>query len=265
LLWLFALGFLLPAYTITGFDASAHTAEETVGAAVNVPKGIMRSVWVSGLFGWVMIGALLLAMPSVREGAEQGANVVPWTMKSVLPGPLAWTLLALMVVAQYLCGLAALTSASRMTYAFARDGGLPFSRALRRVDAVSRAPSVAVWFAAVSAAAFTILVPYTTIAAVCVMFLYISYILPIGAGFLTYGKKWTRMGPWQIGRWYRPLAVVSVLGCVFLIVIGMQPPNQQAVWIVGGVVGLLILVWFGLERRRFKGPPQVGMRAEDDV
>ena len=31
--WLFALGFLLPAYTITGFDASAHTAEETIGAA----------------------------------------------------------------------------------------------------------------------------------------------------------------------------------------------------------------------------------------
>src|SRR5262249_11360504 len=27
--WLFILGFLLPAYTVSGFDASAHTAEET--------------------------------------------------------------------------------------------------------------------------------------------------------------------------------------------------------------------------------------------
>ncbi|MFM8327716.1 MAG: amino acid permease, partial [Pirellulaceae bacterium] len=48
---LFAMGFLLPAYTITGFDASAHTSEETVSAAVNVPRGIVRSVAVSALFG----------------------------------------------------------------------------------------------------------------------------------------------------------------------------------------------------------------------
>lgn len=256
LVWLFALGFLLPAYTITGFDASAHTSEETVGAAVNVPKGIVRSVWVSGLFGWVMICAILLAMPSVEEGVAQGAGVVPWTMKAALPSALSWSLLVLIVVAQYLCGLAALTSASRMTYAFARDGGLPFSGALRRVNPGSKSPSIAVWFASIAAALFTILVPYATIAAVCVIFLYISYVLPVAAGFFAHGRTWKRMGPWQIGRLYRPLAVVSVLGCLFLIVVGMQPPNEQAVKIVGGAVLLLIVVWFGLERKRFKGPPQ---------
>jgi len=256
LLWLFALGFLLPAYTITGFDASAHTSEETVSAAKNVPKGIVRSVWVSGLFGWVMICAILLAMPSVKEGVAQGAGVVPWTMKTALPPAFAWTLLGLIVVAQYLCGLAALTSASRMGYAFARDGGLPCSNVLRRVNPASKSPSAAVWFAAISAALFTILVPYTTIAAVCVIFLYISYVLPVAAGFFAHDRTWKRMGPWQIGRLYRPLAVVSVLGCLFLIVIGMQPPNEQAVSIVGGAVLMLLLVWFGLERKRFKGPPQ---------
>ena len=261
--WLFALGFLLPAYTITGFDASAHTSEETIGAAVNVPKGIVRSVWVSGVFGWVMICAILLAMPSMEGGAQQGANVVPWTMKAALPPALASVLLALIIAAQYLCGLAALTSASRMTYAFARDGGLPFSDALRRVNPASKSPSVAVWFAAIAAALFTILVPYVTIAAVCVIFLYISYVLPVAAGFLAHGRTWTRMGPWQIGRLYRPLAIISTLGCLFLIVIGMQPPNEQAVKIVGGAVVLLLVVWFGLENRRFKGPPQVATIAEE--
>src|ERR1041384_6611256 len=86
LAWLFALSFLLPAYTITGFDASAHTSEEPIGAARNVPRGIIRSVWVSGLFGWIMICAILLALPGVREGVDQGSNVVLWTIKSVLPG-----------------------------------------------------------------------------------------------------------------------------------------------------------------------------------
>ena len=255
LVWLFALGFLLPAYTITGFDASAHTSEETVGAAVNVPKGIVRSVWVSGLFGWVMICAILLAMPSVEQGVAEGAGVVPWTMKAALPPAFAWSLLVLIVAAQYLCGLAALTSASRMTYAFARDGGLPCSRVLRRVNPASKSPSAAVWFAALAAALFTILVPYVTITAVCVIFLYISYVLPVAAGFFAHGRTWCEMGPWQIGRLYRPLAVVSVLGCLFLIVIGMQPPNDQALRIVGGAVVLLLVVWFGLERKRFRGPP----------
>jgi amino acid transporter len=254
--WLFALGFLFPAYTITGFDASAHTSEETVNAAANVPRGIIRSVWVSSLFGWVMCCAILLAMPSIAEGVGKGADVVHWTLKQALSPWLAWTLLAGIVAAQYLCGLAALTSASRMTYAFARDGGLPGSHWLKRVNRRTGSPSIAVWMSAAAAAVFTLTVPYTTIAAVCVIFMYISYVLPVTAGFFAHGRTWTRMGPWQLGILYRPLALVATAGCAFLIVVGMQPPNQQAVTIVGGAVGLLCLVWFGVERKRFKGPPR---------
>jgi amino acid transporter len=104
----------------------------------------------------------------------------------------------------------------------------------------------------VLSALFTILVPYTTIAAVCVIFLYISYVLPVLAGFFAWGDRWTRMGPWQLGKWYRPLALISAVGCSILIVIGMQPPNQQAAWMVGGVSILMIGIWFGLEQKRFR-------------
>jgi amino acid transporter len=69
---LFALGALLPAYTITGFDASAHASEETVGAAHSVPRGIVRSVLVSGIAGWVFLMAVVLAAPSVAQAAERG-------------------------------------------------------------------------------------------------------------------------------------------------------------------------------------------------
>ena len=261
--WLFALGFMLPAYTITGFDASAHTAEETLCAARNVPKGILLSVVVSGLFGYCLVSAILLAIPDLALGAAKGSDVVHWTLRSVLPAPLALGALAGIVLAQYLCGLAALTSTSRMTFAFARDGGLPGSGWLRRVNPRTKSPSAAVWTSAVGAAVFTVLVPYTTIAAVCVIFLYISYVLPVAAGCLAHGRSWTRMGPWQLGRWYRPLAIVAVLGSVFIIVIGMQPPNQQAVRLVGGAVVLLVLVWFGVERKRFKGPPGLGVSGAD--
>lgn len=263
LAWLFCLGFLLPAYTITGFDASAHISEETRGAARNVPKGIVRSVWVSAVFGWVMIAALLLAMPDVGQGVRRGAGVVPWIMREALPGWLATALLGGIVVAQYLCGLAAMTSASRMMYAFARDGGLPFSNALRVVNRRTLSPSAAVWTSAVASAVLILLLRYETIAAIGTVFLYISYVIPVAAGYFAYGRTWIRMGPWTLGRWYRPLAAIASFGCVFLLLLGVQPPNQQAVPIVAGMFVFMILVWFGLERRRFKGPPVTNLVSDE--
>ena len=256
LLWLFVLGFLLPAYTITGFDASAHTAEETLSAATHAPRGIIRSVAVSGIFGWVMLSAIVLAMPDPDQAAQQGHNVFYWTVRSVLPAPLVTGLFVGISLTQYCCGLAAMTSASRMMFAFARDGGLPGSVWLRLVSAAG-SPAPAIWTIALLALAFTICIPYSAIAASCAVFLYISYVLPTAAGFFAYGRSWTRMGPWQLGTWYRPLSVVAVLGCVGLIIIGVQPPNEIAVKILGGMVLLMVLVWFGLERKRFPGPPPV--------
>lgn len=264
-LWLlFAMGFLLPAYTITGFDASAHTSEETVGAARSVPLGIVRSVAVSGIAGWIMTAAIVLAMPDPNRAAAEGGNVFFWTVEQVLPVSLARMLFVGISIAQYLCGLATVTSASRMTFAFARDGGLPFSDMLRRVSIRFKTPAVAVWAVAILAILFTVYTPvYSTITAVCVIFLYISYVLPTALGFVTYGRQWMHMGPWSIGRWYRPLALFSVVGCAGLIVISVLPPNDRALRILGATLVVMGVVWTALERRRFQGPPVIRFRGAD--
>ena len=75
-----------------------------------------------------MLAAVVVAIPNMNEAAAQGDNAFYWTMGRVLPGWLGLMLCVGIVIAQYICGLATLTSASRMTYAFARDGGLPWSR-----------------------------------------------------------------------------------------------------------------------------------------
>jgi amino acid transporter len=255
--WLFALGLLLPAYTITGFDASAHASEETLNAAEAVPRGIVRSVLVSGVFGWVMLSAVVLAMPAPAAAAELGDKAFAHTLFAVAPSWLAGALLAGAVLAQYLCGLATVTSASRMAFAFARDGGLPFSAAVRHVSPRFRTPPVAVWGVAVASVAFTAYTPvYTTITAVCVIFLYVSYVLPTAIGLLAHGRWWTRFGPWTLGRWFRPLALVSLVGCGGLIVIGMAPPNDQAAYAVGGTAVALAVGWFARARHTFPGPPR---------
>jgi len=253
---LFLLGLLLPAYTITGFDASAHVAEETLSAAHNVPRGIVGSVLVSGLMGWLLLCVLVLAMPDPAEGARQGPLVVPWIMNSVLPGWLAELMFVGILAAQYLCGLATVTSASRMTYAFARDGGLPWSHVLRRVSIRWQTPVAAIWAVAVAAVLFTLSTPvYSTITVVCTIFLYISYVLPIAAGLLAHGGSWRRFGPWHVGIWFRPLALASLLGCSVLILVGMQPPNEASLPVVAGMGLLLCVAWFAVMRTRFPGPP----------
>src|ERR1043166_9989067 len=204
-----------------------------------------------------MLCAIVISIPNMDEAASKGGDVFYWIMKSVLPATLSAFILTGIALSQYLCGLAALTSASRMVFAFARDGGLPVSGLMRRISPTLRTPSAAIWTVAVVALLFMGFVPYTPIAAVCAVFLYISYVLPTAAGFLAHGRTWTRMGPWHLGRWYRPLAVLAVLGCVALIVIGMQPPNEQAVWIVGGALPALAATWFAFERNRFRGPPKI--------
>ena len=254
--YLFLLGLLLPAYTITGFDASAHTAEETRGAALAVPKAIITSVITSSFFGWVMLVAIVLAIPDLAQGAAQGGNVFFWTMDQVLPGGLRLLLYVGISISQYLCGLATVTSASRMVYAFARDGGLPLSSKLKVVDERYLTPVAAIWTVAGLSVAFALYTPvYSTITVVCTIFLYISYVLPICMGLLAYRRSWTRMGPWDMGGAYRVVAAVSVIGCVLLLYIGFQPPNEKAFWITLGALVITAAIWFGLERRRFVGPP----------
>jgi amino acid transporter len=242
--YLLLLAILWPAYTITGFDASAHTSEETINASVNVPKGIVRSVYLSGLFGWIMVIAIVVALPSIADGAKQGGNIFFWLMDQVMPRWLKLPLEIGVVVSNYLCGLACVTSTSRMLYAFARDGGLPSF--LRKVSPKYGVPVGAIWAAATMAVAGTLYAPaYTTLTAACVIFLYISYVMPTMVGMFAYGKSWKKMGPFDMGAgWFKTLGVVSIAGVALVIYAGIQPPNDPALPVTAGAVVLLVIAWF---------------------
>jgi len=199
----------------------------------------------------------LSSLPSVEQGAAQGDNVFFWIMAQRLSTSLRIALCAGISLAQFLCGLATVTSASRMAYAFARDGGLPFSHRLRRVSPAFRTPVAAIWTVALLGVAFTVYAPvYSTLTAVSVIFLYISYGLPIALGFLAFGRTWTAMGPWTLGRAFRPVAALCVLGCALLLVVAMQPPNDQSQRVTLGALVLTAAVWQLGVRRSFAGPPQ---------
>ena len=253
----FLLGLLLVCYTITGFDASAHTSEETRSAAVSVPRGMWQSVFWSFLFGYVMVCTFVLAMPSVADGAAQGSNVFLWIMNSsAMPAILRNLLFIGIVVSNYLCGLACLTSTSRMMYAFARDDGLPFSKILGHVSPTYRTPTNAIWVSAGLALVATLYAAaFFILAAGSAVLLYISYVMPIAAGLLAEGKAWKEKGPFNLGALSKPLAVLAIIGGLVLAWTGFQPPNDKVLYVTVGLVVVLVVLWYALERRRFAGPP----------
>jgi amino acid transporter len=257
----------MPIYTITGYDASAHTSEETKQAAMSSPKGIVSSILWSGVFGYLFLAAFVLMIPNMDEAAKQGWNVFFWALDQQVPDMMKQILYWLIFIAQILCGLATVTSASRMIFAFSRDGGLPFSKALAKVSPAHRTPSAAIWTGSALAVLFVwgakwieakgVTPVYTIVVSCTVIFLFFSFIIPITLGLFTFGgPKWPKMGPWNIGRGgFSLFAVLSLIAMILIFVVGVQPPNALALNVTIGFFILTAIVWFAFENRRFKGPP----------
>lgn len=258
--WAVFAGLILPLYTITGFDASAHAAEETRDAARVVPQGIVRSVLWSALFGGVLVTTFVLTLDSIPDAIAQGAGFLAALLER-LPGPLRAGLMLGLIAVNALCGLASLLSASRMAYAFARDGGLPASRLIARIDARHATPAVALWCVALAAGAFTLWADaFAVLSTACAVFLYLSYVAPIAAGLWAEGRRWQRKGPFTLGRASRTCAGAATLGALLLTWVGVQPPNEQVLGLIAALLALLALMWWPLrERRRFRGPPPTSL------
>jgi amino acid transporter len=275
--WLYVLpiGFILTMYTQTGYDASAHTAEETRGAALAAAKGVWRSVFYSALLGWFLLLTFLFAATDTKAVNGSGgfvATIFSTSMHNHLWG--AKLVLIIATVGQLFCGAAGLTSASRTWYAFSRDRGMPGWRLFRRLNQ-ARVPLYAVL--AVSVAALLITIPaywgsngvpfaYYAITSICTVGLYLAYIIPVYLR-LRRGNSF-QAGPWSLGRHYRwinPLAILFVLLVVYSLDIPFSstgvPWNSGWKWSSLNysplvlLVGLVVAVWWVVDaKKKYTGP-----------
>jgi amino acid transporter len=267
MVYLFLLCLLLPVYTITGYDASAHTSEETVKAAHSVPRSIVSAVLWSSLIGWVMLCAIMLAIPDMAVGASQGWGVFFGTMDAILPAGVKLVIYLAIFISQLLCGLATVTSASRMLFAFARDKGLPVgSTALAKVSPQYRTPVTAIWAVAILEVGYVFAAQfvsiggtnlYTIVVNSTLVFLFLSFAIPLTLGMIAYGgPKWPNPGPWSLGAGlYKLISLLSIVGMGIIFYIAVQPPNDSVLSIVVGFLVLAVVLWFAVESRRFQGPP----------
>jgi amino acid transporter len=250
----FLVGLLQAQWTFTGYDASAHITEETIDPTRNAPRGIVWSVIVSGIFGWVMLIAVTLAIRDLAAAAK--ADVPFLYILEVALGRLGTALGWIAVGAMWFCGLSSVTSNSRMLFAFARDGGLPGARHLAKVSPTFRSPHVAVWISA--AAAFVVALwatAYSAMVALSTIALYASYAMPIAAGLSARSSgRWKERGPWNLGRWSALINLVAVAWVVIVTVLFVLPPNQLAGYTFAGCLAVLAIYWFAWMRSRFVGP-----------
>lgn len=271
------LGFLLTMYTITGYDASAHVSEETHGAAESAPKGIWRSVFYSAVIGWIVLLAITFAIQKSHEAEIIKAGFPALAIFSTaLSSSAAKAVVLISTIGQLFCGVACLTSASRMTFAFSRDGAVPGHNLWRRLGK-NRSPTWAVFFVVLCALIVTIPayfpnhlgtpVAFLAVTSISVIGLYIAYTIPV---FLRWrmGAEF-KPGPWTLGsryKWVNPIAFVWVGLCVIIFCLPFSPEgvffksgfnwsavNYAPIVTIGTMVA--VTIWYSTSAKKtFKGP-----------
>jgi amino acid transporter len=268
------IGFLLTMYTQTGYDASAHTAEETRDAAIGAARGVWRAVFYSALFGWAVILAFLFAASDEKAITDGGGSAIA-IFDSALTSAAAKAVILIATVGQLFCGMAGLTSASRTWYAFSRDRGIPGWALFRRLNH-HRVPSYSVL--GVTFFALVISIPalwgnsagfpfaFFALTGICTVGLYIAYIIPVFLR-LRHGDRF-ESGPWTLGRHHRWINVGAIFFVVVCVIALDLPFTSAAVpWnsdfdatalnytplVI--LVGLIVAIWWVVSaKNRYHGP-----------
>lgn len=268
------LGLLVAQYTLTGYDASAHMTEETRNAAIAGPKGIVNSVVVSVIAGWVLLVGMTFAIGDYAAQRASDTGVPPAQIWIDALGRTSGELLLLITIgAQFFAGMSSVTANSRMIYAFSRDGALPASSFWHRINPRTRTPTNSIWFASIGA--FILGLPYLwnvtayfAVTSIAVIGLYIAYVTPVFLR-LRAGDSFER-GPWHLGRWSRPVGIIAVVWVLFVSIVFMlpqySPVNRDtfnyAPVAVGVVIAFAGIWWLVSARKWFIGPKVQGTPEE---
>jgi amino acid transporter len=262
------MGLLMAQYTYTGYDASAHVAEETRGASRSAPNGIVMSVVVSVIGGFILLYSITA---SIQDSSSAGLTELAATDTGLPPAQIfldaldnptmAKFLLFIACVAQYFCGMASVTANSRMSFAFSRDNALPGSRLWAKVNQRTGTPTNSIWLCVVcsiilaSPSLFNT-TAYLAVTSIAVIGLYIAYVVPV---LLRRLRPDFQVGPWNLGKWSPVIGWIAVVWVVIICILFVLPPvrpitvdtfNYAPIAVVA-VLAFATLTWFIGGRQHF--------------
>lgn len=189
----YCVGFLGNVAIFVGADASVHMAEEVSNAALNIPKAILGAMLINGAVGFAMMITALYCLGDVETVLETatGFPFIQVFYDSVGNVAGATVMAAVVLALTWSCAIGITTTASRMTWSFARDNGLPFSSFIGKVNHRTAVPVNAVLTVTGIAALLTLIyigsyTAFNDVISLTITGFYGSYFLP--AALLLYHR-----------------------------------------------------------------------------
>ncbi|KAM3084040.1 hypothetical protein ACMFMG_001853 [Clarireedia jacksonii] len=254
--WNWCLSYLATAGILIGFDASGHVAEETKDASITAARGIFWSVIVSGIGGFASIILFLFCTPDIDTLFKYGSPQPFVPLYAVALGKGGHIFMnVIAIVALWFNTAIAIVAASRLVFAVARDGVLPFSGWVSRVSPSGQPKNavLVIWgFASLvtctilpSAVAFTSLISAAGVPSAAAYGL-----IAFGRFFLTPNKF--PKPRWSLGRWSRPFQFVSIFWNGWVVAVLFSPYSfpvtgetlNYAPIIMAGVTILALISWW---------------------
>lgn len=255
-------GLVQSAYGLTAFDACIHMVEELPAPNKTGPKVIWLSVAIGAVTGFLFMMVCLFCVQDLDALTNADLPFIELCLETMgLTG--AAVLLALFIINGVGQNISIMTTASRLTWGFARDGGLPFDRYLAVVSDVWQVPVRSLWAQGILIGLIGVLYLFANtvleaILSVSTIALTISYALPI-AVLLYVGRDKLMPGPFTLGRYGYFANVVSLIYCSITTVFfffpgGPKPAPADMNWAIA-VFGVMLVIavgfWFIQGRKSY--------------
>ncbi len=224
--WPFLTSMLMAAYVMYGFDSAAELSEETNDPRRTAPKAITRCMLISAVGGGLLILVTLMAAPDIAA-PELSTQGIAFVVTAVLGDVVGRIVLAIVAISIFSAALAISASATRVMFSMARDGQLPFAKALAKVSPRTQTPILPGIVVGVLSIGVLLLnlgqtSVFATVTSVSVVIVYLAYL------FVTVPLLWHRIrrnrahepeaAYFSLGRWGLPVNIVAVAFGIFLLV-----------------------------------------------
>ncbi|KAJ5524811.1 GABA-specific permease [Penicillium frequentans] len=280
--WSFMLAWLSPIWTIGAFDSCVHMSEEATHAARAVPLGIIASSGLCGILGFVCLAVIAASMDTDIEAILSSKFGQPMAQiyYDALGKQGALGFMAVVASVQFFMGLSIVLAASRQSWAFSRDGALPFSSFFRKVSQhkFMRYQPVNMICGVVFISVLIGLLSLIDAAAANALFSLavaandLSWLTPILARLVWGGDRFVP-GEFYTGKYLsKPIAWVAVIYMIFAIILCMFPtegpnPNSENMnytVVINGALWLGSALYYVLHARKTFTGPQSTVGPEDE-
>lgn len=268
------MGLLTGVYCFTGFEASAHMAEETHGSRTSAPNGVINTVLATGAGGLLVIVPVLYATANVDQSLNgTSGNAVVDSMSYSMSNRWACIFAWVVTVNLFFAGVSSVAVTGRITWALMRDNGFIYSSYFSVVDTYFQSPIRAIMFVFGFDAILLLLTlnpgvglaAFYSIVGLCAVGFNISYAIPIAAHLVFSTEKSFPLTCKSLGTYSKLFGIISCIWLIFTAILFFLPTeypvtNSNMNWLC--VVMLLVLIvgilnWILNSQYLFTGPKRI--------